>query len=264
VIGCSGTGSPVVEQLARLGVGRLILVDPDKIEVKNLNRILNATREDAVLGRLKVEVLAKAIANMGLGTEVDMVPDNLLSPKAVQIVATADLVVGCMDGVEGRHLLNRLATYYSLPYLDIGVKLVADGIGGIDEACGAIHFIRPDGATLLDRNVYTMKQVKAEGLRRTDPHAYREQVKAGYIHGIHEDRPAVISVNMQMASCAVNELLARLHPYRLDANSDSAVIRQSFIQAVEYREWQGNPSAMFARFIGRGDTVPLLGLPELS
>jgi hypothetical protein len=230
VIGCSGTGSPVVEQLARLGVGRLILVDPDKVEVKNLNRILNATREDAVLGRPKVKVLAKAIANMGLGTEVEYVAENLLTKGAVELVATADIVIGCMDGVEGRHVLNRLAAYYSMPYIDIGVKLVADGVGGIDEACAAVHYMRPDGATLLDRKVYNMEQVRAEGLRRTDPKAYREQVKAGYIHGIDEDRPAVISINMQMASCAVNELLSRLHPYRLDSNSESAIIRHSFKQ----------------------------------
>jgi hypothetical protein len=40
VVGCSGTGSPVIEQLARLGIGELVLVDPDYIEEKNLNRIL--------------------------------------------------------------------------------------------------------------------------------------------------------------------------------------------------------------------------------
>ncbi len=51
VVGCSGTGSPVVEQLTRLGVGRLVLVDPDVVEEKNLNRILNATIEDARVKR---------------------------------------------------------------------------------------------------------------------------------------------------------------------------------------------------------------------
>jgi hypothetical protein len=55
VVGCSGTGSPLIEQLARLGVGRLVLIDPDRVELKNLNRILNATREDAYLKRPKVE-----------------------------------------------------------------------------------------------------------------------------------------------------------------------------------------------------------------
>jgi tRNA A37 threonylcarbamoyladenosine dehydratase len=70
VVGCSGTGSGVVEQLARLGVGRIVLVDPDIVEEKNLNRILNSGKEDVYLGRPKVHVLASAIARMGLGQEV--------------------------------------------------------------------------------------------------------------------------------------------------------------------------------------------------
>lgn len=43
IIGCSGTGSPVVEQCMRLGAGELVLVDDDRIEDRNINRILNST-----------------------------------------------------------------------------------------------------------------------------------------------------------------------------------------------------------------------------
>ena len=49
-------------------------------------------------------------------------------------------------------------------------------------------------------------------LKRLNPVAYEEQRKAGYRKGVQEDRPAVISVNMQFAGLAVNELIARLHP----------------------------------------------------
>jgi hypothetical protein len=146
----------------------------------------------------------------------------------------------------------------------LGVKLQADGEGGIDEACGAIHYVRPDGASLLDRRVYTLAQLKADGLRRTDPAAYREQIRAGYIHGVQEDRPAVISINMQIASYAVNELLSRLHPYRLDANAESAVVRVSFMQGMTYREPDGNATGTFEKASGRGDLEPLLGMPELG
>lgn len=264
VVGCSGTGSPVIEQLARLGVGRLVLVDPDRVEDKNLNRILNASREDAYLRRPKVEVMARAIARMGFDTELEIIAEDLATPRAVKAVAECDAVFGCMDGVEGRHLLNRLSAYYLLPYFDIGVKLEADGRGGIDEACGAVHYVRPDGSNLLDRHVYSAEQLKAAGLKRTDPKAYREQVRVGYIHGVAEDRPAVISINMQMASSAVNEFLARLHPYRLDGNEDFAVIRTSFIQGVTYCEHEEAASGQFFPHIGKGDMRPLLSMPELS
>jgi hypothetical protein len=264
VVGCSGTGSPVIEQLARLGVGRMVLVDPDCVEEKNLNRILNATREDAYLRRSKVEVMARAIAAMGFGTELEIIAGDLATPRAVRAVAECDVVFGCMDGVEGRHLLNRLAAFYVLPYFDIGVRLDADGKGGVTEACGAVHYIRPDGTTLQDRLVYTAAQLKAAGLKRTDPAAYRAQVQAGYIRGVAEDRPAVISINMQMASTAVNEFLARLHPYRYDDNADSAVVRTSFIQGTMYREPEPFFSAAFMAHIGKGDVRPLLSMPELS
>lgn len=264
VIGCSGTGSPLIEQLARLGFGRLVLVDPDFVEERNLNRIVNASREHAYLKRPKVEVMAGAIASIGLATEVEIVRTDLATARAVKAVAECDVLFGCMDGVEGRHLLNRLAAYYVLPYFDIGIRLDADGKGGINEACGAIHYLRPDGSTLQDRKVYTSAQLKAAGLRRTDPKAYRDQLRAGYIHGVDEDRPAVISINMQMASTAVNEFLARLHPYRYDDNAESAVVRTSFIQASEYREREPSASGMFSAHIGKGDVTPLLSMPELS
>jgi hypothetical protein len=264
VIGCSGTGSPLIEQLARLGFGRLVLVDPDFVEERNLNRIVNAWREHAYLKRPKVEVMARAIAAMGFGTEVEIIHADLATPVAVKSVAECDVVFGCMDGVEGRHLLNRLAAYYVLPYFDVGVRLDSDGQGGITEACGAVHYLRPDGSTLQDRNVYTLGRLKAEGLRRTDPEAYRDQLRAGYIHGVEEDRPAVISINMQMASIAVNEFLARLHPYRNDDNAESAIVRYSFIHPAEYREPEPVASGMFTAHVGKGDIEPLLSMPELS
>ncbi|GMV22538.1 MAG: hypothetical protein AMXMBFR57_24870 [Acidimicrobiia bacterium] len=201
---------------------------------------------------------------MGFGTELEIIQANLATPRAIKAVAECDVVFGCMDGVEGRHLLNRLAAFYTLPYFDVGVRLDADGKGGIDAACGAIHYVRPDTSTLQDRKVYTPAQLKAAGLRRTDPKAYRDQLRAGYIHGVEEDRPAVISINMQMASTTVNELLARVHPYRYDDNSESAIARTSFIQAAEYREREPAASGMFAAHIGKGDIRPLLSMPELS
>jgi hypothetical protein len=51
VVGCSGTGSWVVGLLARMGVAEIVLVDPDRVEHLNLNRILHATVEDALASR---------------------------------------------------------------------------------------------------------------------------------------------------------------------------------------------------------------------
>jgi hypothetical protein len=264
VVGCSGTGSPVIEQLTRLGIGSLVLVDPQGVEEKNVNRILNTQMDHARAGRLKVDVLADTIRAIGLGTEVTPVAKSLLDPDVIRLIAECDLVFGCMDSVEGRHVLNRIATFYLQPYFDMGVLLEADGQGGIEQIFGTVHYIQPGRSSLLSRGVYTLKELHAEGLHRTDPTAYAEQLRSGYIVGVQEDRPAVISVNMQIAAMGVNEFLARLHPYRDDPNGDYAIHRVSLNQGVFYKEREGSPCRLLLKYVGRGDMDPSLDMPALS
>ena len=264
VIGCSGTGSFVIEALARLGIGRLVLVDPDFIEEKNLNRIPNSTKEDAYLRRPKVHVLASAIARMGLGEEVLPIHSNLITADAIKAVAECDVVFGCMDGAEGRHMLNRLATFYTLPYFDVGVRLDADGNGGIERIAGAVHYLQPGRSSLLSRGVYTMARVEAEEMRRTNPEMYRRQIKEGYLHGVEEDRPAVISINMFFSALLVNEFLARLHPFRNQPNSHYAYIGGNLSEMQFYPEEEAEPCQLLLRHVGRGDVTPLLERPALS
>ncbi len=264
VIGCSGTGSIVLEQLARLGVGRLVLVDPEPIEDLNLNRILNARKRDARAVRSKVDVQADAITEAELDCEVVRLRKSVCDPEVVKAVAECDVVFGCMDGAEGRHLVNRLAAFYLVPYFDVGVRLEADGEGGIDQICGQVNYLQPDGSSLLSRKVITMKQVEAEGLKRTNPTEYVAQVRAKYIRGVEEDRPAVISVNMHYASLCVLEFLARLHPYRDDGNTGFAQFGSSLTQVRFVQTEDGTACKVLARHVGRGDVLPLLEMSSLS
>src|SRR5579871_5270281 len=103
VVGCSGTGSPVIEQLARNCIGSLVLVDPDVVERKNLNRILNSTMADAVCGLPKVELARRTISSMELGTEVIAFQSTLFNPEVVRALSSCDVLFGCMDSVDGRY-----------------------------------------------------------------------------------------------------------------------------------------------------------------
>ncbi len=265
VVGCSGTGSLVIEQLARYGVGTLVLVDPDHIEEKNLNRILGATIQDAQYRTLKVDVARRNIDRMGLGTEVVTFPTSLFNAEVVRAIADCDVVFGCMDSIDGRWLLNRLATYYLLPYFDVGVKLVADGKGGIEQICGGVQYLQPGRSSLVSRGMFTLEQVRATGMKRTDPLHYEQQKQLNYVVGLPDDnRPAVISVNMCYASLAVLELLARLHPYRDDPNSEYASYMVSLSQARICLEREQEPCLILSNKVGRGDVTPLLDNPELS
>ncbi len=268
VIGCSGTGSPVIEQLARLGVGELVMVDDDKLEARNINRILNATMSDVRARRFKVDVLADAVRRMETGTRLVPLALNLWTQEAVNAVAGCDLVFGCLDTIDGRFLLNTLSAYYQLPYIDLGVRIAAvpDGprTGRILAVCGGVHYLKPGGSSLISRGLFTMDDVRAAGLARTDPAAYTQQLREGYISGVAVRRPAVITLNMLLASLGVNELLSRLHPYRDEANHAYDYTQVNLGDMEMFSRCEREPCSIFKSDVGKGDVWPLLGLPELS
>lgn len=179
-------------------------------------------------------------------------------------MSAADLLFGCMDGTEGRNALNRIAVTYLQPYFDVGVRLEADGQGGIDDIWGTVHYVRPDGSSLMERGVYTRDDLDADALRRTDPDEYDRRRAVGYIRGVTENRPAVVSTNALYASLAVNEFLARLHRFRWTDNSGFAVRRYSLTRDWLVNERDPGPSPRFAKLVGRGDMRPLLDMPELT
>jgi molybdopterin/thiamine biosynthesis adenylyltransferase len=269
VVGCSGTGSPLIEQLARLGVGELYLVDPDRVEEKNLNRIVNATMEDARMGRFKTDVLKAAIGRMGLGTKVHSCPINLYDdPALLHEIATCDFIFGCMDSVDGRNLLNLLATFYCVPCIDLGVKLVADGMGGVEKICKTIHYLKP-GQSLMARGVYSVAALSAANLRRANPREYERRQKEGYIENVRVESPAVISVNTQVAAAAVQELLARIHRYRYSlsnhpTNRDYEIQRWELVDGTYQHESDQSMDKRLVGYIGRGDMEPFLDTPEFS
>lgn len=268
VIGASGTGSPVIEQLVRLGVGEIVIVDDDLMEDRNVNRILNSTMQDVAQNRAKVAVLADAIERTGLGTRVIRMNRNLWDPEVVRTVAQCDVIFGCMDTIDGRYLLNVLATYYTLPYFDIGVRLKPAPQGaakaGIREICGTINYLQPGRSSLMSRGLFTMSDVAAAGLRRNDPAAHKQQRKDGYISGVTAHRPAVISVNMFAASLAVNEFLARLHPFREELNHNYAAVTFSLASMELICDAEDGICKILAGNVGKGDGTPLLGLLELA
>lgn len=264
VIGCSGTGSIVVEQLARLGFGRLILVDPEIVERKNLNRIVNATWSDADKAASKVSVATRAIEAMGLGSEVEGYASNLIARSVVEAVAEADILFGCVDSAEARDVLNRISAHYLIPYIDVGVRIGALPNGTVDRIDGVVHYMQPGGSSLLSREAYRVSQVSAEGLKRRNPSLYAERVREKYIDGAQEEAPAVISVNMTLAAMAVNECLARLYRTRNSPNRDFAISRINLAEMEIDTAAEGSPCPVFTPAVGAGDVSPPLGLPELS
>lgn len=267
VIGCSGTGSPVIEQLVRLGVGKVVLIDPDVVEEKNLNRILNTTIEDAINGTGKVHALESRINQIGLNTKVEVYQTNLYDDiKALKALVKCDTIFGCMDSVDGRHLLNQLCSFYLIPYFDLGVKLEADGTGGIKKICATVHYLQPRKSSLITRGLYTIDDLRASSQYRKNKEEFENLKRYAYIKNVNVINPAVISVNMQIASHAVNEFLNRIHPFKSDPPENYAAstidITDGYI--VNSREDDFEIDGYLEKKSGRGDITPFIEVSELT
>ena len=253
VVGCSGTGSIVVELLARNCIGTLVLVDDDRVEDKNLNRIINSTAADANAGLFKVDVLARAVRSFGLGTEVEVYPTTLSDGEAARAVASCDIVFGCVDTIVGRHVLNGLCSAYSLPFFDLGVEIIPDGDGGISHAVAHVHYLQPEGSSLLSREAYTIEGLTAEEWKASNPAYYEAQRIAGYLRAVQEDRPAVMPINMMASNGAVIDMLARLHGFRLDPNSAFAIQHWNLTHGYNENFGDGPPCQIMQKLVGLAD-----------
>ncbi|WP_280517259.1 ThiF family adenylyltransferase [Pseudoalteromonas sp. bablab_jr004] len=267
VVGVSGTGSIVAEQLARLGIGRLILIDFDVIELKNLNRIVNATLEDARNGIAKVDRFASAISSYRDDIEVLTLKASIASREAITLAGLADVLFCCVDSFEGRQLCDRIAAAFLQPLFDIAVTIptrqTSNG-SAIGDVCGRVDYVKPGGSTLADREVYTPETLRREYLEQSAPDQLTEQVAEGYIKGIIDEAPSVISLNMRAASDCVMEFIARAYPFRLEPNNERARTMFSLAAGEEEFISESDFSRAHNPYIGRGLVEPLLGMPRFS
>jgi proteasome lid subunit RPN8/RPN11 len=266
-IGVSGTGSINAEQGCRLGFGRTKLIDFDSLEVKNLNRILNSTLRDARSKRPKAEAFAEAVAAYRGEGVAEAIPLSILTREAVIAAGQCDVLFCSVDTLEARRVADLIAAAYLLPLFDVGVVIPvrdAGGIPAIGDVCGRIDYVQPGRSTLRDRGVYTPESLRAEYLRNVAPETLRNEIEAGYIPGIVDEAPAVITLNMRASAACMNEFIARAYPYRYESNEHYARTQFSLAACEEEFTPESGFSSTHSPQLGQGSLEPLLGMPFLS
>jgi molybdopterin-synthase adenylyltransferase len=135
IVGCGGLGGYIAEELARLGVGHLILIDGDKLEVSNLNRQIMATEKN--LGQWKVEAAQERLQNINSNTKVTVFKEWFDENKKNELLSGAHLVCDALDSLTYRVALERACHELDLPlvyasiagwYGMIGVSFPGDQI----------------------------------------------------------------------------------------------------------------------------------------
>ncbi|MCX7925522.1 MAG: ThiF family adenylyltransferase, partial [Fimbriimonadales bacterium] len=123
LVGAGGLGSQIANALALLGVGQILLIDPDRLELSNLNRVVGASYAQAQRGWRKVCALAQRLnrARPPEARTIAPLPVDARSPQALAQLLGCDVIVGAVDSAVARQYLNTVAMCALIPYLDAGV-----------------------------------------------------------------------------------------------------------------------------------------------
>lgn len=205
IIGSGGTGSAVAEQLVRLGVRKLLLVDADTLSDSNVTRVYGSTPDD--VGDPKAEILSAHLKRIAPDLECTPIKGMVTIERVARKLRVADVIFGCTDDNAGRLVLSRLSTYYLIPVIDVGVLLSSnadDMLTGID---GRVTTMTPGSACLVCRDRIDLARAAAE---LKTPEERKRLADEGYAPALGGAEPAVVAYTTAVAAAAVNELLDRM------------------------------------------------------
>ena len=206
VIGAGSTGMLIVEALARMGVGRITLIDFDRVEPHNLDRLLGATRKDAKQRRLKVSVGERQFyrASTAVNPVVRVVAKSVTDSEGFGAALDCDMNFLCVDRPWPRHVANFIAYAHLIPLVEGGIIVRTQG-GRFRGAEWSARTVGPGRACLRCAGAYdpSMVDLERRGLL-DDPH---------YIQGLDEDHllrrnENIFPFSMNLASMQMIQFIA--------------------------------------------------------
>lgn len=253
--GCGGTGSAVAEQLARLGVRNLTVIDPDVLSESNTTRVYGS--DLTKVGQPKVQVLAEHVQRIAPDALVTSIVGKVTEEANARQLADCDVVFGCTDDEAGRMVLSRLASYQLVPVIDCGVLIDSHG-GTVRGIHARVTITHPGSACLLCRGRVNPALAAAE---LAPPDEHNKLVREGYAPELPGVEPAVVAYTSLAAALAVGELLERLVEYGPSPAPSELLAR------LHERELSTNTRPCRvghycdpgAGLLGAGDTAPFLG-----
>ena len=255
VVGCGGTGSAIAEQLVRLGVRQLLLVDSDTLSASNVTRVYGSTLAD--VGRPKAEVLRDHLEGIALGVHCAAIKSMVTLESTARSLIGCDLLFGCTDDNAGRLVISRLSTYLLIPVIDVGVLLSSGDDGVLTGIDGRVTVLEPGAACLVCRNRVDLARAAAE-LRTPEERVRLEH--EGYAPALGRTEPAVVAYTTAVAAAAINEFLERLIGFGPEPRPSEVLLRlhERELSTNRVLPRRGHYCDREANKLGAGVTAPFL------
>ena len=193
LVGLGGGGSHIAQQLAHIGLGNFLVIDPDFIDDTNLNRLVGATMEDVRLGTAKIDIAERVIKAVNPAAETIKRRANWTEVTAE--LRDVDVIFACVDSIGCRSELEGFARRFLIPLIDIGMD--------VHESSGEFSI---SGQVML--SMPGKPCMKCMGLV-TDEALAKEAARYGAAGG----KPQVVWPNGTLASIAVGLFMKLVTPW---------------------------------------------------
>jgi hypothetical protein len=215
VIGAGGVGLPLISMLARIGVGTIVSIDPERVEPTNLPRLPESTRLDAMLQLRRVKAL-EGIADMFSTRKVRLarrvakranptirfiaINESVVAPRAARALTDCDFIFLAADEHLARQLFNIICHQFLIPGIQLGTRIDVDPDSGhVDDIRSNLRLVLPSQgclrcARLIDS---TRIQDEAVGKAERERNRYVDEVPAA----------SVITFNTSLAAAAVTDFM---------------------------------------------------------
>lgn len=272
VIGAGGVGSLLVEYLARLGVGTLVVIDPDAIDTTNLSRVVGATVADAMgpswpipeflkrllftFPRRKVDIAKRVAKQANPAIDFQAIAGDFAKDDVARQVLGCDFIFLAADSMRARLVFNAIVQQYFIPGIQIGSLVTPDkDTGSLDSVFTVTRWVLPGIGCLWCSDTIDRHQLAIEAKSNIEQ---RDQD-----YGSGAANPSVITLNAAGASMAVNDFLfsylglftqsVAAAPRRVH-HLDRRVVGEVLVPNCECTECSQSSASRFGR--GKGAALP--------
>jgi len=223
IIGAGGAGSLIVEYLARLGVGHLVVADPERIELSNMPRVVDSTRQDAMawltapnrpgplrqlggrLSRRKTAISARVARKANHRGRVETVTGDIADATVTERFTDCDFLFLAADSMRARLVFNALVHQYLIPGAQVGAKVTIDKeTGEVVDVFSVYRPVFPGSGCLWCNELISPARLQEEALSDTERRQQR------YVDEATIRAPSVITLNAVATAHSVDDYLFSL------------------------------------------------------
>ncbi len=221
IIGAGGVGSLVNQQLAHLGVGHIVVIDPERVDLTNLPRVVGATRWDARafltnrrrlrlqqigarFAQHKVKIAQRLARRANPSVRFEAIVGDVVDTENAARLIDADVLFLAADSMQSRRVFNALVFQYLIPGFQMGAKVVVEKTTRqVDDIFTVERPVMPysNGGCLLCNGLILSDRLRDEAVSPAQRAAQR------YVEDDEVRQPSVITLNAITASQAVNDML---------------------------------------------------------